>query len=304
MYIRNFIPLLALFLSQLLFADDLNNYKYENYKANAVEVSFTSIIPKMYAEMYDGKEIDGLIYKPDGNGPFEAVVMLHGAGGIFPYQLDWARQLYDEGYVVLFVDSYCKRKLLCEHDSPDNDPKRRKAVNRWKDITPPQRSADSFAAFEYLVQQDFVKKDKISLMGFSWGATSGMMSIDPRVKQLFSPTNGGFHSLIAMYPNSKYWTVMGRMWRGITNVNITIPTLILAGEKDEAESIDVYKELQQLAEKNMYPLTVILYPDSYRKFDEKREKHSVTVNNVTLTKAYNKNAHEDSIKQVFSFLSK
>ena len=102
-----------------------------------------------------------------------------------------------------------------------------------------------------------------------------------------------------MYPNSNYWTGIGSL-----DVNITIPTLMLAGEKDEAESIDVYKELQQLAEKNTYPLTVILYPDSYRKFDEKREKHSVTVNNVTLTKAYNKNAHEDSINQVFSFLSK
>ncbi len=295
--------LLVIFISQLLFADDLNNYRYENYKANAVGVSFTSVIPKMRAEMYDGKEIDGLIYKPDGNGPFEAVVMLHGAGGIFPYQLDWARQLRDEGYVVLYVDSYCKRKLLCEHDSPDNDPKRRKAVNRWKEITPQQRAADAFGAFEYLLQQNFVNKDKISLMGFSWGATSGMMSIDPRMKKIFSPARGGFHSLVAMYPNSKYWTGM-RSLRRIADVNITIPTLMLAGEKDEAESIDVYKELQQLAEKNMYPLTVILYPDSYRKFDEKREKHSVTVNNVTLTKAYNKNAHEDSIKQVFSFLSK
>jgi dienelactone hydrolase len=303
MYIRNFMLLLVIFISQLLFADDLNNYRYENYKANAVGVSFTSVIPKMRAEMYDGKEIDGLIYKPDGNGPFEAVVMLHGAGGIFPYQLDWARQLRDEGYVVLYVDSYCKRKLLCEHDSPDNDPKRRKAVNRWKEITPQQRAADAFGAFEYLLQQNFVNKDKISLMGFSWGATSGMMSIDPRMKKIFSPARGGFHSLVAMYPNSKYWTGM-RTLRRITDVNITIPTLMLAGEKDEAESIDVYKELQQLAEKNMYPLTVILYPDSYRKFDEKREKHSVTVNNVTLTKAYNKNAHEDSIKQVFSFLSK
>jgi dienelactone hydrolase len=303
MYIRNFMLLLVIFISQLLFADDLNNYRYENYKANAVGVSFTSVIPKMRAEMYDGKEIDGLIYKPDGNGPFEAVVMLHGAGGIFPYQLDWARQLRDEGYVVLYVDSYCKRKLLCEHDSPDNDPKRRKAVNRWKEITPQQRAADAFGAFEYLLQQNFVNKDKISLMGFSWGATSGMMSIDPRMKKIFSPARGGFHSLVAMYPNSKYWTGM-RTLRRIADVNITIPTLMLAGEKDEAESIDVYKELQQLAEKNMYPLTVILYPDSYRKFDEKREKHSVTVNNVTLTKAYNKNAHEDSIKQVFSFLSK
>jgi dienelactone hydrolase len=298
MHIKNFIILLALFFSQLLFAEDLNDYKYENYKASAVEVSFTSILPKMRAEMYDGKEISGLMYKPDGSGPFEAVVMLHGAGGIFPYQLDWARQLRDEGYVVLFVDSYCKRKLLCEHDSPDNDPKRRKAVNRWKEITPLQRGADAFGAFEYLVQQNFVNKDKISLMGFSWGATAGLISIDPR---FFSPTKGGFHSLVAVYPNSRYWKQM-RMWRGIANVNITIPTLMLAGEKDEAESIDVYKELQQLAEKNTFPLTVVLYPDSYRKFDEKREKHSVTVNNITLTKAYNKKAHEDSIKQVFSFL--
>jgi len=62
MHIKNFIILLALFFSQLLFAEDLNDYKYENYKANAVEVSFTSIIPKMYAEMYDGKEIDGLLF--------------------------------------------------------------------------------------------------------------------------------------------------------------------------------------------------------------------------------------------------
>ena len=66
--------------------------------------------------------------------------------------------------------------------------------------------------------------------------------------------------------------------------------------------VEVFKDLQQLAQKKKFPLEVVLYPDSYRKFDEKREKHSVTVNNVTLTKAYNEKAHEDSIKQVFSFL--
>ena len=296
--------LLVIFISQLLFADDLNNYRYENYKANAVGVSFTSVIPKMRAEMYDGKEIDGLIYKPDGKGPFEAVVMLHGAGGIFPYQLDWARQLRDEGYAVLFVDSYCKRKHLCEHDSPDNDPKRSKAVNKWKKITPLQRTADAFGAFEYLAQQNFIKKDKISLMGFSWGATAGMMTIGPRIKRMFSPTQGGFYSLVAMYSNSKYWTQMRDMPSTAKDMKVTTPTIMLAGKKDEGESIDVYKELQQVAKKNNFPLKVVLYPASYRKFDEKREKHSVTVNNVTLTKGYNKDAHEDSIKQVFSFLSK
>ncbi len=47
-----------LFFSQLLFADDLTNYKYENYKTNAVEISFTSVVPKMRAEMFDGNEIN------------------------------------------------------------------------------------------------------------------------------------------------------------------------------------------------------------------------------------------------------
>ncbi len=45
--------------------------------------------------------------------------------------------------------------------------------------------------------------------------------------------------------------------------------------------------------KNNFPLEIVLYQASYRKFDEKVKKHSVTVNNVTLTKAYNKDAHED-----------
>ena len=98
---------------------------------------------------------------------------------------------------------------------------------------------------------------------------------------------------------------MGRMWGKISDIKIIIPTLILTGIEDEIESVEVYKDLQQLAQKKKFPLEIVLYPDSFRKFDEKREKHSsVTVNNITLTKAYNQKAHEDSIEQVFSYLIK
>ena len=58
MFKKNIVFLLLLFFSQLLFADDLTNYKYENYKTNAVEISFTSVVPKMRAEMFDGNEIN------------------------------------------------------------------------------------------------------------------------------------------------------------------------------------------------------------------------------------------------------
>ena len=97
---------------------------------------------------------------------------------------------------------------------------------------------------------------------------------------------------------------MGRMWGKISDIKIIIPTLILTGIEDKIESVEVYKDLQQLAQKNKFLLEVVLYLDSFHKFDKKREKHSVTVNNITLTKAYNKKAHEDSVKQVLSFLSK
>ena len=33
----------------------------------------------------DGKELDAYLYKPRGDGPYPAVIALHGAGGIFPY---------------------------------------------------------------------------------------------------------------------------------------------------------------------------------------------------------------------------
>ena len=52
----------------------------------------------------DGEELDAVLYKPDGDGPYPALVALHGAGGIFPYQLWWAQQISKKGYVVLFVD--------------------------------------------------------------------------------------------------------------------------------------------------------------------------------------------------------
>jgi hypothetical protein len=100
-------------------------------------------------------------------------------------------------------------------------------------------------------------------MGFSWGATAGLMAVGPRMKKMFSPTQGGFHPLVAMYPNSKYWTQMRGMPSTAEDTKIIIPTIMLAGKKDEGESIDVYKELQQVAKKNNFPLEVVLYPASY-----------------------------------------
>ena len=101
--------------------------------ADSDDVSVVSFAtPKMGRA--DGAEIKGLLFKPNGEGPFPALIALHGAGGIFPYQLDWARFLRENGYVVLFVDSYCARGFICEHESGDDHARPGEIRRDWQQV--------------------------------------------------------------------------------------------------------------------------------------------------------------------------
>src|SRR5438105_2650861 len=44
-------------------------------------------------------------YRPRGDGPFPAVVLLHGCGGVSPSTRQWGRWFRAHGYVALVVDS-------------------------------------------------------------------------------------------------------------------------------------------------------------------------------------------------------
>ena len=53
--------------------------------------------------------LKGKLTKPQGNGPFPAIVMLHGCRGIDKAQDAWAERFATWGYVALQVDSYAPR---------------------------------------------------------------------------------------------------------------------------------------------------------------------------------------------------
>lgn len=55
------------------------------------------------------------LYRPEGNGPFPAVVLLHTCGGIQPHISDWGQRLKESGYVALAVDSFTPRgaRIVC-----------------------------------------------------------------------------------------------------------------------------------------------------------------------------------------------
>ena len=57
--------------------------------------------------------IDGFLMKPDGDGPFPAVVALHGCNGLSAGTRDrWTERAVAWGYAVLFVDSFTARSRI------------------------------------------------------------------------------------------------------------------------------------------------------------------------------------------------
>ena len=245
----------------------------------------------------DGKELDAYLYKPKGDGPYPAVIALHGAGGIFPYQLWWAKEISKKGYTVLFIDHYCTRGHLCEVESDDDDQARGEIMRNWQYVSPRQRVMDAVAAYRWLSSKTYVQNDKIGLIGWSWGAFSALLAL--KVARGTPLPNGGFKATIAFYPNLKY-VVDKPMWG--RSGPIEQPTLILYGKKDTLESEEAYETL--LSEGHSGDIRVVGFEGAYRKFDELgsyREKYHPTVGNFP--KAFQQKAFDLAVQEIGKFLS-
>ena len=55
--------------------------------------------------------INAQFFKPTGDGPFPAMVLLHDCGGVDNTQIKWAERLVEWGYVALLWDSLGPRGL-------------------------------------------------------------------------------------------------------------------------------------------------------------------------------------------------
>ncbi len=57
-------------------------------------------------------KIMAFLYKPDsGSGPYPAVVIMHGGGGVHRWTTNFASTISDWGYVTLVIDTYGSRNI-------------------------------------------------------------------------------------------------------------------------------------------------------------------------------------------------
>src|SRR6266849_6777533 len=155
------------------------------------------------------------LYRPDGDGPFPVVIALHGCGGLAghsepvqPRYRDWAEQLLKDGNAVLLPDSYGSREL-----GPQCRVKERTVRGRR------ERVEDVMAARRWLIQQSWVARDRISLMGWAGGGSALLWAVRPQ--SLTRDVAPDFRSAIAFYPDCR--TSAGLGW------SARVPTLVLIG---------------------------------------------------------------------------
>lgn len=225
-----------------------------------------------------GEEITlaGKLYKPEGDGPFPVVVLLHRCAGIELYDYSWAARLQSWGYVAFVVDSFGPRRVS---NSCGNS-----GSVGYKD-----RAMDAYSAKLYLSGLSFVDPEKIAVMGWSHGGNGVLQALDPIMRDLLAPEQREpFKAGISFYPYCFNWLD-----------DLSAPLLILAAEKDDWTPVD-YCVNKIPKKKTKHEVRLKILEDAHHCFDcTGMNKHY-----MGHTLRFNQKAKSESIIQVERFLNK
>ena len=155
--------------------------------------------------------IDGYLTKPNGSGPFAAIVHLHGCNGL-PKAVTagtetdlWSTRLAAWGYVVLVVDSFTTR-----------------GISQGCSGSPHPGLAMRTARRPIFPGQPFVDANRIAVIGFSQGAITILAAVGQHDFELFDQEGDRkFKAAVAFYPSCQ------------SDGTMTVPTLILIGGSDD-----------------------------------------------------------------------
>ncbi|MEM7121920.1 MAG: dienelactone hydrolase family protein [Pseudomonadota bacterium] len=212
--------------------------------------------------------------RPEGDGPFPAVALLHGCNGPnFVSTLD--EQIFEPmGYVTLVIDSFGPRGLAHACDS----------TNAY--VAPPSiRALDSHAGKAFLARLSYVNDEQIGVVGWSHGAMSILRAISNDV--LNQPDRQApFKAAVAFYPLCP---------TRLTGTDA--PLLILIGSADTSTPLARCESLSLAGDSEVYE--IIVYPGATHAFDWVDSPGEFYGHRMI----YDAEVTEDAYRRMFDFLA-
>lgn len=227
-----------------------------------------------------GDRIEGALARPEGAGPFPAVVGLHGCGGMHDTtKQKLADDLVGRGYVLLLVDSYATRGIdhACTASAFDTFLTRR---------------PDAYGALVFLSRQSFVDPGRVAVIGFSAGGWITLSVAEPNSFEPFvAASNLRFRAAAAFNPPCKQ--AMARPG---------IPTLILIGALDDwTPAADCSRKIAGWGSDGP-PVELVVYPGTHHGFFYPHLKPGQTLFGHWLE--YNGEAADDASHRLHQFLDR
>lgn len=198
----------------------------------------------------------GLLHRPPGAGPFPAVVLLHGCGGLYTRNgrltgrhEHWSRALSAGGFVTLLVDSFTPRglKQICTM--------KERPLRAGR-----ERTMDAYGALRFLQALPYVQPDGVALLGWSHGGVTTLFAVDPATParpRLEPPAD--FRAAVAFYPGCR--PDSQHRW------SANIPLLLLLGGKDDWCPAAHCVTVAERAKAEGSPIEWVVYPDAHHDFD-------------------------------------
>lgn len=103
--------------------------------------------------------VNAVLYTPDGNGPFPALVVIHEWWGLNDWVKEQAQKLAGQGYETLAIDLYRGKVATTPEE----------AHEIMRGVPEDRANRDLLAAYDYLASQANVNKNKIGAIGWCMG---------------------------------------------------------------------------------------------------------------------------------------
>jgi dienelactone hydrolase len=120
-----------------------------------------------------------------------------------------------------------------------------------------ERVEDVVAARQWLMQQPWVARDRISLIGWANGASTLLWAVRPQI--VTRSAEPDFRAAIAFYPDCRISAGLG--W------SARVPTLLLIGARDDVSSPPACRQMIDGARGRSALTRIVVYPGAYHEFD-------------------------------------
>ena len=234
------------------------------------------------------------IWKPEGMGPFPAIILVHSCGGM-KQQLDlWRKESIRRGYVAFIIDAFTSR------GSPNCRPAAPIPMTRGvKDV---------LDAAAHLRSLPFVDKNKIATVGFSWGAMAGLLAGSTGYAADAAPGLDRIASAVALYP-ACYIAPFGSFpGNEYLRSDLATPTLLLLGENDTETPPDECLSRTAAHRERSNPLEVHVFKGATHCWDCSDQHGQLWsppwAGSRQVVYTYDSSITEQSVQRAFEFLGR